>query len=238
MRAGDRRARGLFVLALLWGAVASAQGGAPPPSPPLAAAPLVVDQVVALVDGSLVTRLDVELEAAIVLVRRGGGRALPEVVDERLLGRVLDLVIHQRLITRDADRLQVFPVEEKDLEARLQAFEARFEGRQAFERFLARFELTRAMLGEVFRREIRMERILDNKVRLRAQVSEEELRRYYEAHAAELGPSFEAVRVKLRQTLTSERYTGLVADEVAQLRKKADVRLVAPFALRAAQEAP
>lgn len=192
----------------------------------------VVDRVVALVDGALVSQLDLEFEAAVLLVQRGAIAAATEPLDEQVLGRVLELAINQRLLTRDADKLQAFPVDEAELEARLREFEGRFDNRQAVERFLARFEATRSMLGDVIRRSLRAEKILDNKVRLRAQVGEDEVRRYYDEHAAQLGPSYEAVRTRVRNQLTSERYTRLVAAEVAGLRRKADVRVIASFAGR------
>jgi len=77
---------------------------------------------------------------------------------------------------------------------------------------------------------VRAERILDSRVRLRSQVSEVDLRRYYHAHAAELGGPYEAVREALRKKLVRERYTELAAAEFAQMRAHARVRRVAPFA--------
>jgi hypothetical protein len=208
---------------VLWVALAAAQPvGAPPPKG------LVVDRVVALLDGTLISQLDLEFETSVLLIQRGTLAAATEALDERVLGRALEVLLAQRLVTREADKLQAFPLEEGELEAKLKAFEARFESHEAFERFLRRFEADRAMLGEVIRRGVRYERILDNKVRLRAQVSEDELRRYYEAHSAQLQGSYEAVRPALREKLTTERYARLVLAEVQQLRGKADIRRVGP----------
>jgi len=210
----------------------------------------VVDRVVAVVEGELISGLDLEFEASVFLIERGALRtiqnpapgtsrdALAESVlassvlasmDEGMLARILDWMINQRLITRDADKLQVFPVDEVALEAKRRDFEALFGSRQSFERYLEHFEATRTMLRTTLRREMRAERVLDNKLRLRAQVGEEELRQYHEAHKGELGANFEAVRQSLRDKLTAERYTRLVATEVAQLRRKATIRFAGPF---------
>jgi len=72
--------------------------------------------------------------------------------------------------------------------------------------------------------------MLDSKLKLRAQVSEAEVRAYYELHAASLGRSFADVRQLLREKLFREKYQAMATAEVAQLRQKADVRSVAPFA--------
>jgi hypothetical protein len=80
----------------------------------------------------------------------------------------------------------------------------------------------------VLRRSLRAERALDGRVRLRAQVSEVEVRRYYDLHQPELVGTFEELRPSLRERLRRERYAVLVTEELARLRKAADVRLVAP----------
>ena len=204
MAGGPRPWAAVWLALCCWTNAAWAQPAPRPRGP-------VVDRVVALVDGALLSQLDLELEASVVLVEGGAVEAIP---DEQFLSRALEQAINERLLTRDADRLQSFPVEPATLEVKLRDFEARFGAGQGFERFLARFEATRAMLGQVLARKIRAERILDSKFRLRSQVGEEEARQYYDAHAAELGADYDKIHQSLRDRLTAERFARLVAAEL------------------------
>jgi hypothetical protein len=83
-----------------------------------------------------------------------------------------------------------------------------------------------AILG----RQLRAERLLDSKVRLRSQVSEAEVRRHYDAHPELHDRSYEVERPLLREKLSRDRYQSLVAQELEKARRTADVRLVAPWA--------
>ena len=77
------------------------------------------------------------------------------------------------------------------------------------------------MLG----RALRAERALDARVRLRAQVSEADVRRAWEA-AGSPG-TFEEARAAIREELVRTRYEAAAQEELAKLRAAAQVRIVA-----------
>ncbi len=200
---------------------------------PVDAESRVVDRVVAVIEGQVLTLSELQFEARVALVQRGGMQALEAPLDEDTLRSVLELVINERAQVLNADRLQAFPAEPGEVASRLEAFKNRLGGEGALRRFLARHDVDQAGLEKVLARGLRAERILDSRVRLRAQVGETEVRRYYEQHAGELPPDYETVRTAIREQLVRERYRALAKEELDQVRASAQVRLVAPFAREA-----
>src|SRR5689334_11415794 len=97
----------LAACAGLWAAVA-----------PVAAAAAdggrVLDRVVAAVDGRAITLSELSLEARVALVQRGGMEGATAPLDDELLSSALDVVIGQRVLLVEADRLGAFSVEEQD----------------------------------------------------------------------------------------------------------------------------
>ncbi|WNG36323.1 hypothetical protein F0U61_23590 [Archangium violaceum] len=212
-------------------AVAQAVAEAPRTAP--AAEGRVIDRVVAVIGNQVLTLSELEFETRVALVQRGGVRAAEASLDEQTLRGALELAINQRLLVAGADRLQAFPAERSEMDARLKAFRERFEDEPALLAFLARHEADLEQLTAVLERAVRAERILDSRIRLRAQVSEAETRRYWEEHKGTLGGPYESVRDALREKLMRERYGQLAKEEFAQVRAGAKVRRVAPFAREA-----
>ncbi|MET0403220.1 MAG: hypothetical protein ABW123_12490 [Cystobacter sp.] len=193
----------------------------------------VVERVVAVVEGQVLTLSELDFEARVALVQRGGVRAAEERLDEGTLQGALELGINQRLLVAGADRLKAFAAERSEVEGRLRQFRQRFEDEPALLSFLARHDADLDQLMAVLERSVRAERILDSRIRLRAQVSEAELRRYWEEHKSTLGGSYEGVRDALKERMMRERYGELAKEEFARVRADARVRRVAPFAREA-----
>ena len=193
----------------------------------------VLDRVVAVVGGQVLTLSELEFEARVALVQRGGVRAAEERLDERTLQGALELGINQRLLVAGADRLRAFTAERSEVEGRLRLFREYFEDEPALLSFLARHDADLDQLMGVLERGVRAERILDSRIRLRAQVSEAEVRRYWEEHKSTLGGSYEGVHDALKERLMRERYGELAKEEFKRIRADARVRRVAPFAQEA-----
>ena len=131
-------------------------------------------------------------------MQRGGVRAAEAPLDEQTLKRALELAINQRLLVAGADRLRAFQAERSEVEARLRSFRERFESEPALLDFLARHDADLEQLTVVLERSVRAERILDSRIRLRAQVSEAEGKRFWEQNKATLGGPYESVRDALK----------------------------------------
>jgi hypothetical protein len=236
---GAARGRGAKIgLVVGWLAlvpVSAAWQAAPEDSQDASSGGRVLDRVVAVIGNQVLTLSELEFETRVALVLRGGVRAAEASLDEQTLRGALELAINQRLLVAGADRLQAFPAERSEVEGRLKAFRERFEDETALLAFLARHDADLEQLTAVLERGVRAERILDSRVRLRAQVGEAEVRRYWEEHKAVLGGPYESVREALKEKLFRERYSQLAKEEFAQVRAGAKVRRVAPFAREAPQ---
>jgi hypothetical protein len=190
-----------------------------------ASADQVLDRVVAQVDGQVITLSDLRFEARVALIERGGAGLRDSPLDRAALSSALELAINQRAAGAEADRLGSFQLEAADVEARVRTFEARFPDKRALDVFLQSNGADRAQLAEVLARFLRAEKALDARVRLRAQVSEADVRRAWEAAGAP--GSFEQMRGTIREELVRARYQAVAQEELAKLRAAAQVRVVA-----------
>ncbi len=213
------------------GATALAQAPGVPAGAP--AEGRVIDRMVAVIEGQVLTLSELEFETRVALVQRGAVQAATAPLDDETLARALEMAISHRLQILSADRLEAFPAEHAEVEHRLASLRERFESEEAFQGFLGRSGADLKSLREVLERGVRAERILDSRIRLRAQVGEAEVRRYFEQHASEYPEGYEAVKGQLRDKLFLERYRALAEEELAQVRASAQVRRVAPFAREA-----
>lgn len=193
----------------------------------------IVDRVVAIIEGQVLTQSELEFEARVALIQRGGLQAAEAPLDEGTLRGALELAISERLQVLAAERLQAFPVERAEVDSRVAAFRARFPSDAALQGFLARHDMDLGRLSAVLERSLRAERILDSRIRLKAQVDEADVRRHYEEHVEDFPGGYEAARAAVRAKLVRERYSALAAEELAQVRADAQVRRVAPFAREA-----
>jgi hypothetical protein len=189
------------------------------------AAARVLDRVVALVDGRVLSWSQLDFEARVMLIDRGGVEAATGPLDTPALQSALDLAIAQRAATAEADKLNAYPVDPAEIDRRLRGFEARFPTPAAFDGFLRAHDVDRAALAEVLARALRTEKFIDGRVRLRSQVPESEVRRAWEADHG--GRSWEEARGPLRERMQRERAFVLAREVLGQLRTSIPVRIIA-----------
>jgi hypothetical protein len=190
----------------------------------------VIDRVVAVIDGRTLTQSELELEARVALVQRGGSAAATAPLSNSDLRAALEYSVGQRLANDEADKLQEFTIDQAEIHQAMDDLKARIGGEPALQRFLERQEADASQIEAILAREKRAEKFWDNKVRLRARTSEADVRQFYDEHEDLHGHKYEDVRSQIRDQLTEERYRGLIRQELAQARRSADVRLIAPWA--------
>jgi hypothetical protein len=190
--------------------------------------PRVLDRVVASVEAQVITASQLDFEARVLLVNAGGVTAATQPLDDETLASSLSALIDLRVATLEADKLDAYPVEPGDLDRAVEAFRARFRSEVLFREFLGRHEASLDDLRALLRRNLRAQRALDGKLRLKAQVTESEARVHLTRHPELAGTSVEVVRARL----FAQRFNELVRDELAQARRQYSVRLLGPFAPR------
>ena len=189
------------------------------------AAGRILDRVVALVDGRVLSWTQLDFEARVMLIDRGGVEAATAPLDAATIQNALDLAIAQRAATAEADKLNAYPVEPAEIDQRLRTFESRFPSAAAFEAFLKAHDADRAALAEVLARAMRTEKFIEGRVRLRSQVPESDVRKAWEADKG--GRTWEDARGPLRDRMQRERAFVLAREALAQLRTSIPVRIIA-----------
>ena len=179
----------------------------------------------ALVDGRVLSWSQLDFEARVMLIDRGGVDAATAPLDASTLQNALDLAVAQRAATAEADKLNAYPVEPAEIDQRLRTFESRFPNAAAFQSFLRAHDADRAALAEVLARAIRTEKFIEGRVRLRSQVPESEVRKAWEADPG--GKTWEEARGPLRDRMQRERAYVLAREALGQLRASIPVRIVA-----------
>ncbi len=185
----------------------------------------VLDRVVALVDGRVLSWSQLDFEARVMLIDRGGVEAATGPLDASTIQNALELAIAQRAATAEADKLNAYPMEPAEIDQRLRTFESRFPTPAAFQAFLKLHDADRAALAEVLARALRTEKFVEGRVRLRAQVPESEVRKAWEADRG--GRSWEEARGPLRERMQRERAFVLAREALGQLRTSIPVRIIA-----------
>lgn len=190
----------------------------------------IVDQIVAVVNGNVITQSELEFEARVALIEHGAVAAATAKLDESTLRSALELAISQRVANAEAERLQAFTVEPGEIDAVVTRFRKRFGSDAKFQEFLEGEDVDLSFLESVLAQALRAEKYLHSKLRLRGQITDAEMKRYFDLHRSQFSGGFQESKETVRERLLRDRYEQLVRSEMSQARRNADVRIMAPFA--------
>jgi hypothetical protein len=193
---------------------------------------VVVERIVAVVRNPAgaaprpVTLTRLVEEARLALVARGALEAAAAPLDPPALRAALRWLVDQQLVADEATRLGVGEVAREDVAAELQRLRERFPGPEAWAGFLQASGLTEEEIEPALARGLRVRRYLDSRVGRATRVGDDEVAR----SLAEQGVSPDApgARQAARARLASARASALAEQLVADLRARADVRVLVP----------
>jgi len=184
----------------------------------------LLDEVVAVVDAHTITLSDVTAETRVRLVEGQGPAAASATLDRRLLAASLRKTIKERIVLSEMQRLKLFDLEPGEVEALVARLRARFASRADYDAFLRSIELTDEEVGAILARELRVARYLDNRLKLAAQLRDSELE-----DAAQGKKLSQAERDQLREKLSQDKYQRMLRELLAELRRRATVRVLDPL---------
>jgi len=184
----------------------------------------LLDEVVAVVDAHSITLSEVAAETRVRLVEAQGASAANVPLDRRILAASLRKTIEERIVLSEMQRLKLFDLEPGEVEALLAKLRALFPSRTEYDAFVRSVELTDDEIGAILARELRVARYLDNRLKLAAQLRDSEL-----GEAARGKNLTEAQREQLREQLAQEKYQRLLRELLADLRRRATVRVLDPL---------
>ena len=184
----------------------------------------LLDEVVAVVEARSITLSEVAAETRVRLVEAEGPAVANLPLDRRILAASLRKTIEERVVLSEMQRLKLFDLEPGEVEALLARLRARFPSRADYDAFLRGIELTEDEIGAILARELRVARYLDNRLKLAAQLRDSELEEAVRGRKVS-----EAERSQIRAQLAQEKYQRLLRELLADLRRRATVRVLDPL---------
>lgn len=184
----------------------------------------LIDEVVAVVETHSVTLSELAAETRVRLVAQQGPQAAKAALDRPLLAASLRRTIEERVVLSEVERLKLFDLERTEVDLLLARLRARFGSMAEYEAFTRSVELTDEEVGAILARELRVTRYLDNRLKLAAQLRQSELEEASHGQTLSL-PKREQLRARLAQ----EKYQRLLQELLAELRKRATVRVLDPL---------
>ena len=135
-----------------------------------------MDQVAALVEGEVITLSEVQQ-----LVQYKGWQ-ISEEPDERrnLYLTVLDQIINQKLISREAQHTPGIQISEDDVSRQLQAYRRRFSSQDQFQEQLESMEMTESTLRDLIRRELTVWKFVQTRFEPFIIVMPAQIQKYYD----------------------------------------------------------
>ena len=176
----------------------------------------IIDRVLAVVGGHIITESDVRAVRALGLVNTGGA--------QDVTGAVLAHLIERELMLEEVERYGPPEPSAETVEQRVTELEARLSSSGGIDRVVRDTGFARGRLRELVRDDLRIQSYLDQRFASAARPTDEEVTRYYEAHRGEFtARTLDEVTPLVRERLGSERRRTLIAEWVADLRRRGEV---------------
>jgi hypothetical protein len=180
----------------------------------------VIDRILAVVDGALITQSDAAAAIRLGLVRLPGD-PLPAVVDR---------LIERQLVLREVDRYAPPDPAEADVDRALDEIRTRPGSPSQFEAILQQTGIGLEQLRRLVRDDLRIESYLQQRFGA-IQPTEEEILQYYREHAAEFSQGgvlrpFEEAHDIVKAALVAARRAATIGEWVTDLRRRADVNVL------------
>jgi parvulin-like peptidyl-prolyl isomerase len=187
---------------------------------PCAARAELIDHIVAAVNYEVITLSDVEQAVRFNAALSGGSGDA-----ERLRTETLEGLINRQLLIQEAVRLRFVEVSAQDISAEDEKLRKRFGSDKEFSDFIAGLDITRKQLDRMLGERLLAERFVEKKIGIFVRVSRDEAQSYYDAHSSEFKGQFQDVQRQITALLYEDKFGQQVKQYIAELRRKADVRI-------------
>lgn len=193
---------------------------------------VVVDKMVATVNGELVTYSDVLWQLALQ------PNSILDNPSKEALERALQLVIDQRLIMQEAEKLPSISPTNQEVEAELTALIKQFPSQVEFEQRVRKVGLDAEQLRQIVQRRVRVEKYLQFRFRAFIVISQKEIADYYrdvwvprlrQRNPSRVVPTVEQARAEIEQTLTEAKIESDMAKFLDAARDRAEIVNLSPL---------
>lgn len=153
------------------------------------------------------------------------------------LNRVLNLVISQRLILQEAERLPAIDPTNEEIEKRLNEFVLLFPSQADFQQRVARVGLSAEQLREIVRQRLTIEKFLDFRFRSFTIVTQKEIEDYYRdvyvprlrrQQPGRLIPELKDVTKEIETELTESKIESETDEFLDSIRERAEITPLNP----------
>ena len=153
------------------------------------------------------------------------------------LNRVLNLVISQRLILQEAERLPAIDPTNEEIESRLNEFVKLFPSQADFQQRVARVGLSAEQLKEIVRQRLTIEKFLDFRFRSFTIVTQKEVEDYYRdvyvprlrrQQPGRLVPELKDVAKEIEAELTESKIESETDEFLDSIRERAEITTLNP----------
>ena len=153
------------------------------------------------------------------------------------LNRVLTLVISQRLILQEAERLPAIEPTEQEIKDRTDALVKMFPSQSEFQERAARVGLTADQLREIVRQRLKIEKYLDFRFRSFTVVTQAQVEAYYRdvyvprvrrQQPGRLVPELAEVYKEIEAELTESRIESETDEFIDSARERAEITILNP----------
>jgi hypothetical protein len=184
----------------------------------------LIERTLAIVGGRVITLSDTRAAAALGLIDVGKPADPVDAATAALVDR--------ELVLREVQRYAPPEPSEAAIDARVVAVRQRFADVSAFTRTLEGFGFSEARLTSWVRDDLRIQAYLAQRFAAAGLPTEQEVSLAYTARRAEFetaGTTFEQAIPILREQLSAARRRELIADWIADLRRRTDVVLIPKY---------
>ena len=177
----------------------------------------LIERTLAIVGGQVITLTDVRTAVALGLVDDGSDQSI-----DAAAGRLIDRL----LVLREVQRYLPPEPEEGQIDAAVDRIRGRFASAARFTGTLELGGFNDVRLRAWLRDDVRIAAYLGQRFAAVGVPSDEDVGAYYAAHRDEFagqGQSVEAVSAVIRERLSAERRTQLIADWIQDLRRRTTI---------------
>lgn len=201
-----RVVRGVAVAIVMAGSAASGQE--------------IIDRILAVVSGTVITQTDAQAAIGLGLVNTSGARDP--------MAAALGQLVERELILHEVDRFSPPEPEAPAVDARVRTARSRFPSDAAFASAIAGWGIDESRLREIVKNDLRIQSYVDQRFGAAGQPTDEDVAGYYRDHPDEFTRNgrmlpFPEAADLARARLSSERRRALIAEWVDGLRRRAEV---------------
>lgn len=188
----------------------------------------VIDRIAVALDNQIITESEITLEIRLGAFLNGD----PLDFSPGARRKAADRLVEQKLIRREIELGRYPEPGKEEVAAMLKQIQAqRFRDPEDYRQALEKYGVDERDLNAHLQWQLTLLRFIDARFRPGVQVSDEEIRAYFESEPAKGGqtadagkqPAFEDLRDQIREMLTNQRIDQLLNDWLAAARKRAHI---------------